>query len=99
MISGKQVQSLLRIYGKNLKTDSLKAKPEVKAPGAKADAVTISEEGKFKQKAIQVAKKFPDVRQDKVEYFRQAVASGTYEVKEEEVAEQMIYSALLDRLV
>lgn len=99
IISGKQVQNLLRIYGKTVNTDGVKPKAETAAPRRAPDAVSISGEGKLKQKALQAAYQAEDVRGDRVDDIRQAITAGTYNVSEEEVAEKMIYRALVDKLV
>jgi len=96
-ISSNQVQSLLKVYGKTLKLSNRGLRAE--RGRLKADNVTISGEGKLMQKAIQAARQAEDIRQDKVEELREAVATGVYEVSPEDVAEQMIYRTLVDKLV
>ncbi|MGI6550489.1 MAG: flagellar biosynthesis anti-sigma factor FlgM [Syntrophomonadales bacterium] len=96
-ISNSQVQNLLKIYGKSLKIPHQKSPSGVN--GAKADGVTISGEGKLMQKAIQAARQAEDIRPDKVEELKQAITTGTYEVSPDQVAEQMIHRALVDKLV
>ena len=51
------------------------------------------------QKAIQAARQAEDIRPDKVEELKQAITTGTYEVSPDQVAEQMIHRALVDKLV
>ncbi len=96
-ISSNQVQSLLKIYGKTLKLPNQSVRTE--RGRLKADNVMISGEGKLMQKAIQAARQAEDIRQDKVEELRAAIATGVYEVSPEDVAEQMIYRTLVDKLV
>ncbi len=96
-ISSSQVQSMLKIYGKSLKLPDRSSRTE--GGRLRADNVTISGEGKLMQKAIQAARLAEDIRQDKVEELREAIATGVYEVSPDEVAEQMIYRALVDKLV
>lgn len=96
-ISSSQVQSLLKIYGKSVKPSHQSSRVETNP--IKADNVMISGEGKLMHKAIQVAHQAEDVRQDKVDTLTEAVATGTYEVSPDEVAEQMIYRVLVDKLV
>ncbi|MGI6514581.1 MAG: flagellar biosynthesis anti-sigma factor FlgM [Syntrophomonadales bacterium] len=96
-ISSSQVQSLLKVYGKTLKLPNQSSRTE--GGRLRADNVTISGEGKLMQKAIQAAHLAEDIRQDKVEELREAITTGVYEVSPDDVAEQMIYRTLVDRLV
>ncbi len=95
-IFNSQVQNLLKVYGKSLKRpqSSLEA-----GRVRKADNVMISSEAKLMQKAILAVRQADDIRQDKVEELRQAIATGAYEVSSDKVAEQIIYRALVDKLV
>jgi len=97
IISRAQVQNILKIYSK----DNLN-KMEPKQAGKtteKKDDLTISEESRIKQKAMQVIKQTEDIRQDKVDYLKQEIGSGTYTVTDDEVAEKMIYRAIVDHLI
>ena len=40
-----------------------------------------------------------DIRKDKIDEIKQAMASGTYQVNPEKVAEQIIYGSIFDKLV
>jgi negative regulator of flagellin synthesis FlgM len=93
------VQDLLKIYGSQLKTEKVQPKPEVTAPSRASDDVVISGAGKLKQRAINAAKQSDDVRTDKVEELKQAIATGSYAVSDDEVAESMIYQAVIDKMV
>lgn len=97
-ISTGQVQNILKIYGQQAKAGKVQPKSEAAAV-FKADQVTISADSRVKQKAVAAAKAAPEVRQEKVEELRRAVASGTYTVSNEEVAEKIIYRSLVDKLV
>ncbi|NLB17588.1 MAG: flagellar biosynthesis anti-sigma factor FlgM [Syntrophomonadaceae bacterium] len=95
-ISSLQVQSLLKIYGRpENRTKVLRGD----AGPAKSDNVTISDEGRLKQKAIQALGQKDDIRKDKIDEIKQAMASGTYQVNPEKVAEQIIYGSIFDKLV
>lgn len=98
IISSSQVQNLLKVYGKSLKLPNQNSSSEV-ARNKATDNVMISGEGKLMQKAIQAVQQAEDIRPDKVEELKQAVTTGTYEVSPDEVAEQMIYRVLVDKLV
>ena len=97
-ITTNQVQNILKIYGQQTKTNKVQPKNEVPSP-FKADQVTISADSRVKQKAVAAAKVAPEVRQEKVDELRQAIAAGTYTVSNDEVAEKMIYRSLVDKLV
>lgn len=100
IISNQQVQNLLKVYGKQLQTDNqVRPKREVVAPSRVADEVSISGEGRLKMKAILAVRQAEDVRRDKVDNLKEAIASGTYEVSEGQVAESIILNAILDKLV
>jgi negative regulator of flagellin synthesis FlgM len=98
IISNNQVQDTLKVYGKQLKTNLVRPKPETSSV-AGTDAVSISDEGKLKQKVIQAVKQDDYFRQDKVEELRQAISTGTYSITDEEVAEKMIYRTIVDKIV
>ncbi|MGE5404763.1 MAG: flagellar biosynthesis anti-sigma factor FlgM [Candidatus Saccharibacteria bacterium] len=99
-ISNINVQNLLKVYGKQLKTDSVRPKEGVTATRKAADDIKISGEGKLMQKAIMTAKQAEDFTdKNKIEDLKQAIASGTYTVNEDEVAEKMIYNAIVDKMV
>jgi len=55
-----------------------------------ADKVEISQLGKDYQIAKNAVAAAPDVREDKVNAIKQALASGTYNVSMEEVADKLI---------
>ena len=58
-----------------------------------ADKVEISQMGKDYQIAKNAVAAAPDVREDKVNAIKQALASGTYNVSMEEVADKLINSS------
>lgn len=99
IISSKQVQNVLKVYSKQIKSGSVEPKKEITASDMRKDEVTISGESKIKQKAIQTAKEAPDIREERVKTLREAIATGTYTVADEEVAEKLIYRSLVDKLV
>ncbi|MCR4399682.1 MAG: hypothetical protein NUV35_02195, partial [Syntrophomonadaceae bacterium] len=62
IISSSQVQNVIKLYGKHIHRTGLTPKPDVTAPFAKTDQVSISADSRIKQKAIQAAKAAPDIR-------------------------------------
>lgn len=70
---------------------STKVKPVNKVQKSKtSDAFEISQAGKDYQTAVQAVKESADVREDKVNQIKEALASGTYNVTGEEFAERMV---------
>ncbi len=59
---------------------------------SKKDRVEISQLGKDFQIAKQEVAQAPDIRQDKVNELKQRMASGTYNVNLEEIADKMVES-------
>jgi negative regulator of flagellin synthesis FlgM len=99
IISNDQVQNVLKVYGKRIRSEGVAGKQDVVKPFARQDKLQISGAGRIKQKAIQAAKEAPDVRQDRVEYLKEAISSGTYEISDYGVAEKMLYWSLVDKLL
>ena len=67
-----------------------KAKRSAKsANGSASDTVEISDFGKDYQIAKQAAASSPDVREDKVEEFKNKLADGTYQVSAQDVADRL----------
>ncbi|MGE5380699.1 MAG: flagellar biosynthesis anti-sigma factor FlgM [Methylocystaceae bacterium] len=97
IISGKQVQNILKVYNKQ-GTEAVKPRNTVNAVN-KNDQVSISQESAVRQRAVQAAKEPYEVRSDKVEELREGIATGTYQVNDEDVAEKMIYRAILDKMI
>lgn len=63
------------------------------------DQITVSEAAKNISRLMVEVSNIPDIRADKVEELKNAINSGTYEVKGSEVAGKIIQEALIDRLV
>ena len=74
------------------KTNSTKKTYKASATQA-ADKVEISQMGKDYQIAKSAVAAAPDVRAEKVNAIKQALASGTYNVSMEEVADKLINSS------
>jgi negative regulator of flagellin synthesis FlgM len=62
------------------------------------DQVTVSETAKNIARLMVETSVLPDIRTDKVEELKNAINSGTYEVKGSEVAGKIIREALIDKL-
>lgn len=57
----------------------------------KKDAYEISQSARDYQIAKKAIAEAPDVREDKVSEMKEALASGTYNVSSQEIAEKMIH--------
>ena len=79
---------------------STKVKPVkgVTKTTASSDAFEISQAGKDYQTATQAVKEAADIREDKVNRIKEALASGTYNVTGEEFAERMV-SRIFDTVI
>ena len=97
-ISRTQIQSLLKIYNKDLNSGTNKI-DEVKSKKIARDELALSGESKIMQRAFQAVKQSEDIRQEKVDTLREQISAGTYTVADDEVAERMISQALIDQLV
>jgi negative regulator of flagellin synthesis FlgM len=83
------------------KTDAASKAGE--AVGAQADFdVNLSPESKEKaaafQKALEIAKNTPDVREDRVAELKKKIQEGTYEVDSGKIADGMMREAVKERL-
>lgn len=96
-ISKTQFQNMLKIYGKSPGTKVGKTEPGNNL--AKNDELAISRESKVKQKAMLAIKQAEDIRPERVNLLEQQISAGTYTVSDDEVAEKIIQTAILDRLI
>ena len=95
IISGKQVQDMLRLYA----DQNQKAKQAVRPQkSAKLDEVVLSPKAQEFAHLLQQAKATPDVREDKIAGLIAKVESGNYSVDAKDIADRMIGRALDDRL-
>ncbi len=62
------------------------------------DQVTVSETAKQISRLMVEVSNIPDIRTDRVEELKNAINSGTYEVKGSEVAGKILKEALIDKL-
>ncbi|NLP13371.1 MAG: flagellar biosynthesis anti-sigma factor FlgM [Clostridium sp.] len=59
---------------------------------SKRDVVSISSQAKDIQTAMKALKDIPDIRKDKVEPILKKFETGTYKVKEEDIADKILKS-------
>jgi flagellar biosynthesis anti-sigma factor FlgM len=97
IISGKQVQSVLKAYGEQSKAVK-NTKTEKTGTVQKKDEVVLSSEGKEFAQILQSVKNLSDVREDKVKEIAQRIDSGNYQVDSKDVAEKIMKGALIDNM-
>lgn len=93
----------IRIEGVAPNTGTMPEKSQGKAPERSEevltkDQVTVSEAAKNIARLMVEVSNIPDIRTDKVEELKNAINSGTYEVKGSEIAGKIIKEALIDKL-
>ncbi len=94
----------IRIDGVAPNTQIAPEKSQSKAPERSEevltkDQITVSETAKNIARLMVEVSNIPDIRADKVEELKNAINSGTYEVKGSEIAGKIIKEALIDKLV
>lgn len=97
IISGKQVQNILKAYGDQSKV-AKNTKSEKTGPVQKRDEVILSSEAKEFGQIFQTLKKLPDVREDKVNEVAKKIEAGTYNVDAKDVAEKLVARTYADRI-
>ena len=75
------------------KAPKVESKPDTK------DQVRISARAKQFQRAYELVAQVPDIRPEKVAPLQQAIASGTYNVRGEQVANKLIANTILDTVL
>jgi negative regulator of flagellin synthesis FlgM len=73
-----------------------KAQAAKTAPATATDSARISDQSLALQKHLQTIKAQPEVRQDKVDAIKQAMANGTYSVSNQQLGDKM-FNDLLKR--
>ena len=62
-------------------------------PRVAGDSVDISGEAAFRNRALEAVRQAPDIREDRVEALRQAIATGNYNVTSAELAAHLLGQA------
>ncbi|MGB9812193.1 MAG: flagellar biosynthesis anti-sigma factor FlgM [Thermovenabulum sp.] len=88
---------IFKIYEAFAKKEVAKAdeKRDVKA---RKDELTLSPEGMEFLKALEIAKRVSDVREDKVREIKERIENGLYTVDAEKIAEKVIDDILNERI-
>ncbi len=97
IISGKQIQSIMKVYTDQNKVTKSQP-PSGAAPTGKKDEVILSTQAQEFGQIYQAIKAMPDVREDKVRELSEKIAQGNYSVDAKEVAEKMLGRIMADRI-
>ena len=68
----------------------------VSSPDAGSDRVELSPQSRDMKKIHEILAATPDVRSEKVEALKKAIAEGTYNVKTEDIADKMVQEMALE---
>jgi flagellar biosynthesis anti-sigma factor FlgM len=63
------------------------------------DKVSLSDKAREVRQAVSALEKIPDVRDDKVEAIRARMASGTYDINGERIADKLMHESLINALI
>lgn len=100
-----KITDKINVGGANLrKPEEVKGKASEKKSGetaatSKPDQVSLSGAAKELIKLKETVNSMPDVRADKVEALKNSIASGSYNVKGNDVAGKLIRSSIVDDLI
>lgn len=94
-IQNNPLAALQKIYEQHKKPP---VNSNVKA-GAKDDGVEFSIEARFFNAARKALNDLPDTKTKDLEKLKEAVKTGSYHVKDEEIAERIIQESTLDELI
>lgn len=105
IISGQQIQEILRLYGvsqaKSAEQRSVNKsvnKNEHLANTGESDRAELSQEALVYRKAREAALNAPDIREERVRQIKEAIANGEYNVSSEDIAEKMLGRFYVDYL-
>jgi negative regulator of flagellin synthesis FlgM len=73
--------------------------PKVEPKAEQQDQVRISTQAKEFQRAYELINKAPDIRADKLAPLEEAIKTGTYNVRGEQVANKLIEQTILDTIL
>ncbi|NPV28897.1 MAG: flagellar biosynthesis anti-sigma factor FlgM [Firmicutes bacterium] len=102
IVSSQQIQMVLRLYGVRQArgAEEQRASGEVQVKRQEGgDRAELSEEALFYRRALEAARKAPEVREERIQRIKEALESGAYAVPAEVVAEKMLGRFLIDYLV
>ncbi len=85
---------VLQTYTKQAKVQNPK---DVQKGKSENDAMNVSGEAKTFSAVFQAAKKAPEIREDKVNAIKQAIANDEYKIDDEQVVDKLIESMSRDK--
>ena len=100
-----KITDKINVDGDNLrKPEKVKGRVSEKKSGeaaakSKADRVSLSGAAQGLNKLKEIVNSMPDVRADKVEALKNSIASGSYNVKGNDVAGKLIKDSIVDGLI
>ena len=90
------IQNIYRIHKTDAGANRIDKTDALKGKGISGDELAISNESRIKQKALLALKQADDIRGERVDELSQMIATGTYNVADDEVAEKMVTDSILD---
>ncbi len=94
-----RITDKIDVSGANLqKPDKVKGKEGAEGVSSK-DQVTVSETAKEIGRLQAEVSKVPEIRTDRVDEVKNAINSGTYNVKGEAIAGKLVKEAIVDSLI
>lgn len=96
IISGKQIQNILKTYSENKSVKN--AKFEKVGSAQQKDQVVLSSQAQEFAQTLQKIKNMPEVREDKVQEISERIHSGNYNISAQDVAEKMVGRCIADKL-
>jgi len=69
------------------------------SPAPSSDRIELSVQGREIQHLNELIRSTPDIREAKVEQIRNAVESGTYNVKAEKIADKILGGNMIDQIL
>ena len=95
-IFNQQIPGVIKAYNQQKKVEKT-GEPQIQR---KSDGVEISSEARYFALACQALKELPEPNNgEKIAELRQAIKTGTYQVKNEDIAEKILEESYLDELI
>jgi negative regulator of flagellin synthesis FlgM len=91
-VKGKTIQDRIKVGDK---TDISKSQGDTSSTGG-AEHIAISSKAKDIQKATKAVNAAPDIRIEKVNYIKEQIANGSYNVLSEQIAEKILENIITE---
>ena len=95
-LKNKIVQDRAKVSGKEVAGKSDSPSPASKSSAGSSENVALSSKARDIQTAHAVIQATPDIRVDKVNKIKEAIANGSYKVKSQDIADKMLKQVLTD---